>query len=134
MELFIYTNRKEMFPDGGLAWCLRGRSLSRINLVVTQPDPTDEQKYAPLTVNGAGSTCCGWSSRNTHGNKGQAHAAKRPFTIWKCQRAMVEDDIWFHENSRNFPLDELLPPEGFENCKKHNMLSIVVGPEDLGWP
>ena len=38
------------------------------------------------------------------------------------------------ENSRNFPVEELEPPEGLNNCKKHNMLSIVVGPEDLGWP
>lgn len=135
MELFLYKNREEIFAEASLAWCMRGRLMSRITPNILQPIVRDGvERHAPLMVNGAGSTCCGWSSRNTAGQKGVAHAAKRPFTIWKCQRSVVKDDLWFHENARNFPPEELYPPEEYRHCMKHEVLSVTVGPEDLGWP
>eukprot|EP00969_Alexandrium_andersonii_P193482 8545417-Alexandrium_andersonii.AAC.1 len=135
MELLLYKNREQVFDPSTLAWCMRGRMRSRITPEVLQPTVRDGvERHAPLMINGAGSTCCGWSSRNTAGQKGVAHAAKRPFAIWKCQRSIVKDDLWFHENARNFPTDELYPPEEYRDCMKHKVLSVNVGPEDLGWP
>lgn len=94
-------------------------------------DLSDEPNTTPLTINGAGSVCVGYSPRGTR--LAQAHPAHRPFSIWKAERAAVMDDIYFHENAYTFPTEHLQPPEG-QGPSSHGIVSILWGPESAGWP
>ena len=127
---YIYEHKHEIYTTGNASYCYKHNAQCPVQPVIDGP----EGMKRPLICNGAGTTCCGWSTRNTSQMRGHAHPAQRPFGIWKCERAQVQDDFWFHENAKQFPEAEFQPPEGHESAHKHELITIVVGPEDLGWP
>ena len=86
-----------------------------------------------LVINSAGSCCQGWSyegKRDCH-----AHESQSTLAVWLVQRQQLalrkQESLFFHENTPGFDIKNCLQEPLKES---HTVVSVCVGPHDLGWP
>ena len=86
----------------------------------------------PVYINTSGMTCVGWSVVGTHG--GYGHESEKVNHTWLCERLRFAElgleHIFFGECVPGFPVNKIRQVLH----RTHEVISIVCGPEHLGWP
>lgn len=82
----------------------------------------------PLTMNCSGPVCLPWCSLGTRA--GEAHDSMVSFAVWQAEMMACSYDVVLLENSRHFPLALFSEPLRHKN----HIVSITLGPDQLGWP
>ncbi|CAK9091347.1 Uncharacterized protein SCF082_LOCUS43037 [Durusdinium trenchii] len=107
------------------AWCEAHQQYC----VVNKP----REKLGALVINNAGNCCQGWSSEGKRARK--AHKSQYPLAVWLCQRKQLaldgQEDLFFQECTRHFDVESCLAGP---LSSSHQVISLVVGPSELGWP
>ena len=133
----LKDSASEAFPADATSWCQSCRKLCPVrpqleDLHMMWPQREDESSefaFPPLLMDGAGTTCVGWSQSGTQ--LADAHPAMRPYSIWRNERAVAGEDIIWHENSSKFDFHNHLEIPLQETYDSH---TICLGAEDLGIP
>ena len=86
-----------------------------------------QEHQRPWHSNHAGHTCVAWSLRGKR--DGLAHNSARPFAIWAAERCAIGEDVVFAECVTQFPPEVLV-----QAIPGRHVLTMYVGPEQLGWP
>lgn len=114
----------QLFQDQ-TAWCEAHQQYC----VVNKP----REKLGALVINNAGNCCQGWSSEGKRARK--AHKSQYPLAVWLCQRKQLaldgQEDLFFQECTRHFDVESCLAGP---LSSSHQVISLVVGPSELGWP
>jgi hypothetical protein len=95
----------------------------------TCDDDDDDELPSPLHMGAASTTCVGWTSQGAQLERG--HPAMKPYYVWVLERAELQEDLIFHENSKRFDAQELLHAP---LAASHSFASACFGAEDLGLP
>ncbi|CAJ1412420.1 unnamed protein product, partial [Effrenium voratum] len=146
MASYLMDNRQWVYTDAFsqcLAHSRRCRLFRRIDDspaqeldADSQPSPSKRPRVEgprKLRINFAGTTCKGWSMA---GKQLQfSDVSERPHAVWITERfrraEVAEEDLFFSECTPKYPvqvkISEPLQPT-------HTVISVVVGPDSLGWP
>jgi hypothetical protein len=143
MQKWLLDCRAELFNNKTVGHChVHGQSCSayppaRFPLVGLTKKPRldmgEPSHSAKLRCSFAGTTCRGWSMA---GSELQfADASERPHAIWAAERQaraeQSEEDVFFQECTPKYPWQVKLQKP---MSKSHHVMSVVWGPEMMGWP
>lgn len=127
MATWLERNGQWVFNKDAVSDCL----VHNKKCPATPPLPRDMP--SALRVNWAGTTCTGWTA------VGQqlrfADPSERCHAVWLAERQQKAldntEDMFFQENVPKYPFKEKLREPLHDT---HDIIRVVVGPEDLGWP
>lgn len=143
MQAWLLENRAVLFNNTTVSYCHAHQKLCS---AYPPPRFLDERMtkkprfaqhepphFAKMRCAFAGTTCRGWSLA---GNELRfADQSERPHAIWAAERQAraeeCEEDVFFQECTPRYPWQTKLqaPMQA-----SHQVLSIVWGPEMMGWP
>lgn len=139
IDHMLRDDASEAFPEDATSWCLTCNKQCRVwpsveELQDFRPSTahqgsTSSDAPLPLLMNGAGSTCIGWTCAGTR--IADAHPAMLPFTVWKNERVERLEDIVWHENSKAFDAGGQLEQPMAASHEGH---TICLAAEDVGLP
>lgn len=153
----LRENAAKYFPKGAVCYCQVHKRMCEViprrlvipsipkpkkikRMVDSQPhewsnnrgsddDDDDTHHERPLTVVAAGNTCVGWSLAGL--NRRAADPSEVPHNVWRAERAMQHEDVFYQECVQPYPTDKKLV-EALSST--HDVLFMRIGPDDLGFP
>jgi len=82
----------------------------------------------PLTMNVSGPVCLPWSQFGK--SEGMGHESVPALHVWLAEMSVMKYDVVTMENSPRMPLHVFAS----EMSPSSEVVSLVFGPEDMGWP